>query len=159
MKTKFVLALLSVCVIVGCTPAFGQKLYPVSGPLSAQSPAPVFSGKIARPMFSMKFNFLLLKSWTLANEEVLQGKCSVVTASSPDMKTPGAPDSFPPQPNLAFAWDAIKGPGYYVSHVLGNKIAQGVFTGDQGTVLQIESVDNTSGVAVDNKANIYKIVW
>jgi hypothetical protein len=73
-------------------------------------------------MFSKSIHFWLLKSWTVANGEVLLGKCSVVTASSPDVKTPGAPESYPPRPNLAFAWDAIKGQGFYVSHVLGNKI-------------------------------------
>jgi hypothetical protein len=158
MKTKLVLALLSVCLLSGSIVAAGQKLYPVSGPLASQTSPPVFSGKISRPMFSMKSNFTLLKSWTVANGETLQGKCSVVTASSPDTKTPGAPDSYPPQPNLAFAWDAIKGQGYYVAHVLGNKIAQGIFTGNLGTVLQVESLDNVSGVAADNKGNVYKIV-
>jgi hypothetical protein len=110
-------------------------------------------------MFSMRTNFTLLKSWTVANGEILSGKCAVVNATSPVTKAPGAPESYPPQPNLAFAWDAVKGSGYYVSHVLGNKIAQGVFSGDHGTVLQVESVDNYSGVAVDNRGNIYKIVW
>jgi hypothetical protein len=159
MKTKFVLALLSVWIIAACAPALSQKLYPVSGPLASQTPAPIFSGQIRRPMFSMKFNFLLLKSWTVSNGEVLEGKCTIVNAPSAVAKTPGAPDSYPPQANLAFAWDAVKEPGYYVSHVLGNRIAQGVFTGNQGTVLQVESVDNDSGVAVDNKGNVYKIVW
>jgi hypothetical protein len=161
MKTRVALlfALSAVCLISECTAAFGQKLYPVSGPLAAQTPAPVFSGQISRPMFSRSIHFWLLKSWTIANGEVLRGKCSVVTASSPDIKVPGAPDSYPPQPNLAFAWDAIKGQGFYVSHVLGNKIYQGTFTGDQGTVLQVESVDNETGVAIDNKGNVYKIVW
>jgi hypothetical protein len=161
MKMKSVLGIVSACVCMatGFTSAFGQKLYPVQGPLAAQTPAPVFSGKIRRPPISMGSNFTLLKSWTVANGETLNGKCLVVTASSPNLKTPGTPDSYPPQPNLAFAWDAIKGQGYYVSHVLGNKIAQGVFTGNQGTILQVESLDNESGVAVDNKGNVYKIVW
>ena len=161
MKAKFSLIVAALCVYIfaGCAHASGQKLYPVSGPLALQTPAVVFSGKINRPMFSKYGNFYLLKSWTVANGEVLLGKCSVVTATSPNMKTSGAPGSYPPQPNLAFAWDAIKGPGFYVSHVLGNKIYQGTFTGNQGTVLQVESVDNQSGVAVDNKGNVYKIVW
>jgi hypothetical protein len=159
MKTKFAIVLLFVSTLSISLAASGQKLYPVLGPLALQTPAPVFSGKINRPMFSMRLYFGLLKSWTVANGEVLLGKCSVVTASSPDMKTPGTSDSYPPQPNLAFAWDAIKGQGFYVSHVLGNRIYQGTFTGDQGTVLQVESVDNESGVAIDNKGNVYKIVW
>jgi len=101
----------------------------------------------------------LLKSWTLANGEVLTGKCAAVKATSVNTKALGAPDSYPPQPNLAFAWDAIYGQGYFAAHVLGQKIWQGVFTGDQGTVLQVEILDGLHGAAVDNKGNIYKEVW
>jgi hypothetical protein len=161
MKAKSFIGAAVVCVAVlaGSSAAHGQKLYPVQGPLAQQSPAPVFKGQIRRPIVSLSTNFMLLKSWTVANGEVLNGKCSLVVASSPDWKTPGTSASYPPQPNLAFAWDLIKGQGYYVARVLGNKIAQGVFRGDNGTILQVESVDNTSGVAVDNHGNIYKIVW
>jgi hypothetical protein len=83
-------------------------------------------------------------------------------------KTPGALDSYPPQPNLAFAWDAVYGRGYFAAHVLGGKIWQGIFTGNQGTVLQVEILDGQHGAAVldgqhgaavDNKGNIYKVVW
>jgi hypothetical protein len=34
-----------------------------------------------------------------------------------------------------------------------------VFTGDQGTVLQVEILDGQHGAAVDNKGNIFKVVW
>ena len=156
MKAKLVAAAVLLCI---SAPSFGQRLYVVQGPLASQTPAPVFKGDIDRPMFSTRSNFLLLKSWTLANGEVLNGKCNLVIASSANMKPPGTPESYPPQPNLAYAWDLIKGSGFYVSHVLGNKIAQGLFTGDKGTVLQVESVDNNSGVAVDNRGDIFKIVW
>jgi hypothetical protein len=163
MKTKLFLVLLCVCLVAGCAPAFGQKLYPVQGPLATQTPVPVFSAKVKNPMFSI--GSLKTSSgsitWLLANGEKLQGKLAVplVKASSANTKTLGAPDSYPPQPNLAFAWDAIYGQGYYVAHVLGKSIWQEAFTGDQGTVLQVESMNNYSGVAVDNKGNIYKVVF
>ncbi|MGB6803488.1 MAG: hypothetical protein WBE31_14575, partial [Candidatus Sulfotelmatobacter sp.] len=64
-----------------------------------------------------------------------------------------------PQPNLAFAWDAVYGEGFFVAHILGNEFGQGVFTGNQGTVLQVETLDGRNGVAVDNKGNTYKMVW
>jgi len=54
---------------------FGQKIYSVEGPLAA--PQPVFAGQIRRPVFSIGPVFLLLKSWTVANGEVLQGKRSI----------------------------------------------------------------------------------
>ncbi|MGB8583845.1 MAG: hypothetical protein WCD47_23725 [Candidatus Sulfotelmatobacter sp.] len=74
-------------------------------------------------------------------------------------KTPGTSESYPPQPNLAFAWDVVYGQGYFAAHILGGKIWQGTFTGNQGTVLQVEILDGQHGAAVDNKGNIYKVVW
>src|SRR5450755_1700002 len=40
------LVALCVCIVSGSDFAFGQKLYPVQGPLTAQTPQPVFSGQI-----------------------------------------------------------------------------------------------------------------
>jgi hypothetical protein len=90
---------------------------------------------------------------------VASGKCTSVKASSLNQKTPGTPDSYPPQPNLAFAWEAIYGQGYFAAQILGRKIWQGIFTGNQGTVLQVEVLNQQHGAAVDNRGNIYKIVW
>jgi len=90
-----------------------------------------------------------------------------VTATFANNQTPGSPASYPPQPNLAFAWDAVYGQGYYVSTILGSQeVVQATATGDKGTVLQVEfhreqlgvPEDNHFGVAVDSKGNIYKAV-
>jgi hypothetical protein len=159
MKGALVVAFLTVGITWAGSAAFGQKLYPVQGPLTSQTPAPVFKGQVRRPMFSAGGLPKLLKSWTLANGEVLTGKCAEVSASSVNAKTPGAPDSYPPQPNLAFAWDAVFGQGYFSAHILGKKIWRGVFTGDKGTVLQVEILDELHGAAVDNQGNVYKEVW
>jgi hypothetical protein len=160
MKTKLVLSLaaLCTCVVAASGNAFAQKLYPVQGPLAAQTPQPVFKGQVRRPVVSLGSVFLLLKSWTVTNEEVLQGKPKTLKASSvTPAPTTGAISL--PQPNLAFAWDAVYGEGFFVAHILGNEFGQGVFTGNQGTVLQVESLDGRNGVAVDNKGNTYKMVW
>jgi hypothetical protein len=155
MKLNRVVAVL--CIFVASGSTFGQKLYPVQGPIASQTPQPVFKGQIRRPMFGVGPVFMLLKSWTVANGEVLQGKPKKVKVSSVNNPAPGA--SAPPQPNLAFAWDAVYGPGYFVAHILGNEIGQGVFTGKTGMVLQVESLDGQKGVGVDNQGNIYKMVW
>jgi hypothetical protein len=159
MRNKIVLALLSFCMILMSGAAFGQKLYPVQGPLASLAAPPVFSGQVRRPMFSVGGFPKLLKSWTVANGEVLPGKCTEVKASSVNTKRPGTPESYPPQPNLAFAWDAVYEQGYFAAHILGEKIWQGIFTGNQGTVLQVEILDQLHGAAVDNKGNVYKVVW
>jgi hypothetical protein len=159
MSTKLVPFFIALClwVVLGSDYAFGQKLYPVQGPLAAQTPQPIFAGQIRRPMFSAGPPFLLLKSWIVQNGEVLLGKPQTKKASFVNMPKVGA--SYPPQPNLAFAWDAVYGQGYFVAKILGKKIGQGVFTGSQGTILQVESLNGNNGVAVDNKGNIYKMVW
>lgn len=167
MKTKIALALLVISMISYGLDGFGQNLYPIQGPLAAQVPTPVFKGQIRRPMFSAGPPFLLLKSWTLTNGEVvtLQGKVTVAKASPPNIKALGDRSSYPPQPNLAFAWDAVYGEKYYVSRILGRNLYQAVFIDKLGTVLQAESlgyrfgVPTGDGVAVDNNGNIYKIVW
>src|ERR1700675_3491964 len=148
MKSKLALPLvaLCVCIVSGSDFAFGQKLYPVQGPLTAQTPQPVFSGQIRRPVFSAGPVFLLLKSWTVANGEVLQGRPKTVQATSLNSAPEGGTISLP-QNNLAFAWDAVYGEGFFVAHILGKKFGQGVFTGSQGKVLQEETVDGRNGGA------------
>jgi hypothetical protein len=164
MKTKFALVfgLLSVCLISGSAAAFGQRLYPVQGPAATQADPPVFTAKVTN--YLGKSGIITLVQ---VNGESFQGPWSIVTATFYNDKTPGTPASYPPQPNLAFAWDAVYGEGYYVSTILGSEnVGQAVATGDKGTVLQIEfhreqlgvPEDNHFGVAVDNKGNIYKVV-
>jgi len=96
----FIVAL-CVCIIPQSDRAFAQKLYPVQGPLASQTPQPVLSGQIRRPMFSAGSVFMLLKSWTLPNGEILAGKPKKVKAASVNVPAPDSAN--PPQPNLAFA--------------------------------------------------------
>ncbi|MGA2633467.1 MAG: hypothetical protein ABSF16_04470 [Terracidiphilus sp.] len=154
MKTRVALlfALLAICLFSEGTAAFGQTLYPVQGPLTAQSPPPIFTARFTGGN-SGKL------SMVRANGELLTGKWSRVTAAFVNNKTPGTADSYPPQPNLAFAWDAIYGQGYFLANVLGVEIGAATGTGNQGTVLQAEFFPGRFGVAIDNKGNIYKMVW
>lgn len=160
MKTNAVLfaAALCACLVAGSSHASAQKLYPVQGPLSAQTPPPVFAGNIRRPMFAAGPVFNLLKSWKLSDGDVLlQSKPKPVMASAATPMATGAISL--PLPNLAFAWDAVYGDGFFAAHILGKKFGQAVFTGSQGTVLQVETLDGKNGVAVDNRGNTYKMVW
>jgi hypothetical protein len=161
MKTYLAHVFLAFCIVAGGTAAKGQRLYPVQGPAAAQTQPAAFTAKL--PLGKARKITLIQ-----ANGESFAGTWKIVTASTANAKPPGDPASFPPQPNLAFAWDAVYGPGYYVANILGSQtLGQGVATGNQGTVLQIEfrqerlylvPVDNSFGVAVDNKGNIYKVV-
>jgi hypothetical protein len=157
MKTKLVLALLSICVAAGSAPAFAETLYPVQGPLAAQAPPPVMKAAFHG---TSSGNFTLVQ----ANGETFQAKWTSVTPSFVNNKTPENPASYLPQPNLAFAWDTVYGQGFFLAQVVGTRIRQVVATGNQGTVIQVECLfgdarAGLNGVAVDSKGNVYKVIW
>ena len=157
MKAKFVLALLSVCIIAGSAAAFAEALYPVQGPLAAQAPPPAMKATFHG---TNSGSFSLVQ----ANGETFHGKWAFLTPSFVNNKTPETPASYLPQSNLAFAWDTVYGQGYFVSQVLGTRIKQVVATGDRGTVIQVECLygdphAGLNGVAVDSKGNVYKVIW
>jgi len=146
-------------------PCLAQQMDPVRGPLELQAPGPFYEGSKGGGTYgySIKSDFGRVRSWTYTDGETLKGKCTWVTASladaSSDASGPANTEINSPQQNLAGVWDLVNGPGYYASHVAGNKILHGTFTGDKGTTLQVESLDNYAAVGVDNRGNSYKIVW
>lgn len=159
MRTRFAIvsSLLALCFFVPSPAAHAQRLYPVQGPATAQIPPPSFTARLARKTISL----------TQAGGETFDGTWTTVTITYANPKMPGTPASYPPQPNLAFAWDLVYGQGFFLANILGSKtIGQATVTGSSGTVLQVEfqadklgmPVENIFGVAVDNKGNIYKVV-
>jgi hypothetical protein len=164
MRTRFaiLIGLFALGLFAAPSAARAQRLYPVQGPATAQTPPPQFTAKLT--------NYLKLSGNITLSEaggETFQGTWSTVTITFINSKTPGAPSSYPPQPNLAFAWDLVYGPGYFNTHILGSQsVGHATATGSNGTVLQMEFqkeklgaiLDNIFGVAVDNKGNIYKMV-
>ncbi|MFY9854744.1 MAG: hypothetical protein WAK26_12790, partial [Terracidiphilus sp.] len=130
MKMKFVFTFLAVCLISSSTPSFGQKLYPVQGPLAAQTPTPV---TVAKYSGSNSGKVTL----TQPDGESFKGTWVFVTPPFVNSKPLGTSASYPPQPNLAYAWDAVYGQGYFLAKVLGKRLRQAVATGDRGTVIQV----------------------
>jgi hypothetical protein len=119
-------------------------LYPVQGPLAAQSPPPVVSLRASGYSLTL----------TLPDGETFKGMGAIV----PHTQNPLNP--------LSAQWDLVYGPGYYLAHVLGTdgyRIA--TLTGDRGSTMRIESTTLTDGggavsqvgVAVDDKGNVFKI--
>jgi hypothetical protein len=169
MKRSFVLVLLCVSTLGGCATA---RLYPVRGPLSLQTPAPVYTAKMTQgPMFpSGAF------SAVLGDGEVCKGKWEMVFGSkSPKPAVPGA---ILANQTLATDWDTVYGTGYYSFKVLSaSSFMRVVATGNRGTILNVEMYLNDpsatapvsrndltviremAGVAEDNKGNIYKLVF
>ena len=156
LKVALVLPLLGISLISGCHLSIPLNLYPVQGPAAAMTPPQVFNSTII--FNGTPYSNSGKVSLVLANGESFQGQYTTATADSVNAKTPGTPASYPPQPNLSFAWDAIYGQGSFVAQILGKQVQHVLLTGNQGTVLQTEFV-YPRGVAVDNKGNVYKMVW
>jgi hypothetical protein len=128
---------------------------PVQGPLSKQSPLP--------PTYTAKMSGLLSGtiSVNLANGEVCTGTWFFVSKAPPvntDSSIAAA------SADMATDWDFVYGPGFYVAHVVGNKLyARATLTGRMGTVIYVELSNetntrgNTKGVAQDNKGNLFKV--
>ena len=166
MKTKLVLALLGICIISGCH-GYGH-LYPVQGPLASMSPVPTYTFNITYPG-SPKYdrNQTGEVSMVLANGEAFSGPWQMAYKSGTQVAGAATPESN----NMAAAWDAVYGKGFYVAHILGaNRVADIALTGTQGTGLQIEwwdqssagdgtTIVGTKGIGQDSKGNIYKLVW
>jgi len=161
LKWSLRLALAIAAFALAVAPSHAQQLDPVKGPMALQAPGPFYEGSKGGGTYgySIKSDFQRVQSFTYANGEILKGKSEWTTASAADAQTSSGADSNLPQPNLTAAWDLIYGSGYYASNIAGKKILRGTFTGDKGTTLQVQSVDNFVAVGVDNQGNLYKIVW
>lgn len=159
MNSNRALLFALVAFAIAAAPSHAQQLDPVKGPMSLQAPGPFYEGSKGSGTYaySIKSDFGRVKSFSGADGETLKGKSDWTTAPPADATASATSESGQPSP--AAVWDLIYGQGYYAAHVSGNKILQGTFTGDKGTVFQVQSLDNFVAVGVDNHGNLYKIVW
>ncbi len=159
MNSRVVFLSLTIFVLTGCATA---RLYPVKGPLSAQTPPPVYVANVKGAFNSGSITV------TLADGEACTGRWE--TIHRPKNAKESAALSTAPTSNLSAGWDTVYGPGFYVAHVLGARLyARATLTGTKGTILNLEmykpnSEENTTiaaikGVAKDNKDNTYKLAF
>lgn len=104
----------------------------------------------------------LSKSVTTGSGEVCKGPWAFVSKSAPEKSGTGSGDSA--SSHMAANWDTVYGAGYYVAHVVGNKLyARAVLTGNRGTTIRAEFSNEhnergqTKGVAEDNNGNVFKV--
>jgi hypothetical protein len=81
MKMILAFAVLAASVTFAGTAAFGQKLYPVQGPLASQTPPPVFSAQVKRALFGAGSVTKYVKTFMVADGELVNGKFVQVTAA------------------------------------------------------------------------------
>jgi hypothetical protein len=168
MKRSLFLALLCLSTLGGCA---GARLYPVRGPLSLQTPVPVYKAKMSQAGILPSGSF----SAVIADGEVCKGKWKLVFGSK--APKPAAPGADPSLPDLAADWDTVYGANYYsLKAVSATWFMRGLATGNRGTILNVEmfmdeshpgpdtnNPSNTfremAGVARDNKGNLYKLAF
>jgi hypothetical protein len=152
MKTRAVLLVCAVVFLSGCYRI--GRLYPVQGPLAAQTAPPIYAAKMTGAFNSGNITV------TLANGEVCTGEWGLVSRRPTDA---GAVSSV----DWPKAWDAVYGGGYYTANVLGAPLhVRSTLTGPKGTSLDVEmyrrdvpgQLTEIHGVAEDNRGNIYKVV-
>jgi len=164
MKARFaVVTLLGACFLSGCVHV--AHLYPVQGPLAAQTPLPIYTGRLTGVINSGSI------SAKLANGQQFSGhwQGQSVGALAKDSKAGVLPPF-----NLSAEWDAVYGPGFYRAQVLGAHLfARTTLTGTQGGTLQLEMISqpvetadvndaaapDIRGVARDEKGNVYKVAF
>ena len=160
MKNCFIFLLLCAIVISGCTAT--ARLYPVQGPLSRQTPAPVLVGKLTDGLKSGAI------SMQVSDTELCKGKWTIVQRPSSTKLASAAPSTT--TANLGPEWDIVYGSGFYTAHVLGARLyGRAQLTGSLGTTLTVEIIKpdtgennapgSVRGVARDNKENIYKVTF
>jgi hypothetical protein len=161
MNRKLFPVLLATSMMWGCASA---RMYPVRGPLASESPQAVYPAKITGLLYSGDIKV------TVAIGELCKGHWTLVKGGNSADATPsGATEDSSVAEGMPAAWDTVYGQGYYVGHVLGQRLyAHAMVTGNHGTILNVEfyRLNNATnvpsdfhGVAKDNRGDIFKLAF
>jgi hypothetical protein len=159
MNTRALFLFCALLVLSGCT-GYG-RLYPVKGPLAAQTAPPIYAAKITGAFNSGNITV------TLADNEVCKGAWGLVSRTPTGTGVAPANPATAPSVDWPKVWDAVYGGGYYNANVLGTRLhVRSTLTGAKGTTLDVEmyrrdvpgQLTEIHGVAEDSRGNIYKIV-
>ncbi|HXY76252.1 MAG TPA: hypothetical protein VEH54_05040 [Steroidobacteraceae bacterium] len=151
MSRRRIALLLALGVLGGCASVRSGVLSPVQGPLSTQTPKPVYA--VTAQGISSGYSGQM--SVALPSGENCTGTWASVPQGDASFK------------DMAEVWDAVYGKGFFGSDVWGSDLlARGVLKGGSGTVINVEMFrpagrrqSDFRGVAKDNKGNIYKLTF
>lgn len=165
-RKLFPVLLATSMMMLGCASA---RMYPVRGPLASESPHAVYPAKITGLLYSGDLKI------TVANGEVCRGHWTLVKggnsadAAPADATPSSATEDSSVAEGMPAAWDTVYGQGYYLAHVLGQRLyAHAMVTGNHGTILNVEfyRLNNATnvpsdfhGVAKDNRGDIFKLAF
>lgn len=153
IKTSILIVV--VISLVGCSTT--ASLFPVEGPLSQKQPLPVIVADVDGIMGSTGGISL-----TMPDGEYCTGKWSSIAPMSVGVSSVSA--SGTTSNGLASAWTSVYGSGVSVANVPGVNKGEAMLVGNRGTVIQVEfytgsGTANGTGVAKDNKGNIFKVLF
>jgi hypothetical protein len=149
MNHRYLACMATLVILCGCISLSVKGGFsPIQGPLAEQSPLPTYSATMSGVLAGTI-------SVALSNGEVYKGPWAFVSGKP----TGGTTDAV----DLAAQWDTVYGSGYYVSHVLGNKLYARATLAGKGTIMHVELTNennergHTRGVAQDNQGNVFKV--
>ena len=152
---KSLIAAISIILLAACSTT--ATLYPVAGPLSKQLPLPVLTAAVDGIMGNTGGI-----SMTLPDGERCSGKWSSIAPMSVELSSVSASGTL--TNGMASVWAQVYGSGVTVKNLPGVNKGEAMLVGDRGTVIQVEfytgsGTANGSGVAKDNKGNVYKVLF
>jgi hypothetical protein len=132
---KFALLLFAALLVSGCV---AGHLYPVQGPLSAQTPVPSYKVRMDNGDGI---------STRLANGELCRGTWLDVVQADPTAR------------DMLAEWDLVYGKGFFLANVLGKvTIARAILTCSNDMKVTVE-FNSTNGVAKDGNGNVFKLTF
>jgi hypothetical protein len=132
---KSALLLLAALLVSGCV---AGHLYPVQGPLSAQTPPPIYR---------VRMDNLDIVSVTLGSGDVCRGMWSNLPKEDPTSR------------DLSVEWDLVYGKGFFLANVFGNiGLARAMLTCTKDTTVNVEFTSD-KGVAKDSNGNVFKLTF
>jgi hypothetical protein len=149
MNHRYLSCIAMLVILCGCISLSVKGGFsPIQGPLAEQSPLPTYSATMSGVLSGTI-------SVALSNGEVCKGPWAFVSGKP----TAGTTETV----DLAAQWDTVYGSGYYVSHVLGNKLYARATLAGKSTIMHVELTNennepgHTRGVAQDNQGNVFKV--
>lgn len=152
---KKIATVMVVAAIAGCSTT--ATLYPVDGPLSKQQPLPVLTANVDGIMGNSGGISL-----SLPDGELCTGKWSSIAPMSVGFSTATASGST--TNGMASVWTTVYGSGFSMRNQPGVNKGEAMLVGNRGTVIQVEfytgsGTANGTGVAKDNKGNVFKVLF
>lgn len=133
------------------------NLYPVKGPMSSHIPLPVLTAHVDG-ILGNTGNISL----DMPNGEKCTGKWSSIAPMQVGYSSANVSGTV--TEGMTSAWVTVYGSSYTVGNLPGINKGEAMLVGDQGTVIQVEfytgsGTANGTGVAMDNKGNIFKVLF